>query len=197
MVLPSSKKERYTYADYLQWPDDERWELFEGVPYSMSPGPSRIHQEVTVELTRQISNFLLDQDCKVYVAPFDVRLPEQDEADESVQTVVQPDIVVVCDESKLDEQGCRGAPDFVIEVLSPGTAARDLLHKSALYEKHGVREYWAVHPVDHIVYIQLLREDSTFGERELREGRGELQVHTLPGLSIELNRVFGIKDAPT
>ncbi|MBI4778090.1 Uma2 family endonuclease, partial [Candidatus Desantisbacteria bacterium] len=122
------KEERFTYGDYLKWPDDQRWELIDGVAYDMSPAPSRKHQKVVGELFAQFHSYLKDKSCEVYVAPFDVRLPEVDEgvaplaADEEIITVVQPDIVVVCDRDKLDDRGGRGAPDIVIEILSPWTA---------------------------------------------------------------------------
>ncbi len=190
MPLAQNKPQRFTYSDYLTWPHDERWELLGGIPFNMSPGPSRRHQEVTGELFRQISNFLLDHDCKVYMAPFDVRLPEEDEADEKVHTVVQPDILVVCDHDKLDEQGCRGAPDFVIEVLSPATASRDQIEKANLYEKHGVREYWTVHPVDRMVYVQRQNEEGEFDGWSIHNENDALPVEVLPGLVIELQRVF-------
>ncbi|MBI4778088.1 Uma2 family endonuclease [Candidatus Desantisbacteria bacterium] len=133
------KEERFTYGDYLKWPDEERWELIDGVAYDMSPAPSRRHQEVVGELFRQFATYLLGKSCKVYVAPFDVRLPECDEADEDIITVVQPDIIVVCDRDKLDDKGGRGAPDIVIEILSPWTAKKDLRTKYNLYERHRVR----------------------------------------------------------
>lgn len=122
-IAPDEK--RYTYGDYLTWPDEERWELIEGVPYDMTPAPSTNHQRILGELFRQISTFLLDRDCEVFIAPFDVRLPEGDEADEQIITVVQPDIAVICDPAKIDRRGCRKAPDFIIEILSPSTAAKD------------------------------------------------------------------------
>jgi len=139
---------RYTYGDYVLWQGDERWELIDGVPFLMSPAPSRWHQEVAGELYRQIATFALDGPCRAYIAPFDVRLPKSDEADPAITTVVQPDVVVVCDPEKLDDAGCRGAPDWVIEVLSPATSVRDQVHKRALYESHSVRAYWVIHPTE-------------------------------------------------
>ena len=124
--LEAATKETYTYGDYLSWPDEERWELIDGIPHSMSPAPSRVHQEISMELARQIANHLIGKNCRVYAAPFDVRLPKGGEKDEQIETVVQPDLVVVCDESKLDERGCKGPPDLIIEILSPHTAAKDM-----------------------------------------------------------------------
>lgn len=173
MALPAPKyEELYTYADYLSWPEEERWELLEGIPYNMSPAPFRKHQSIAGELFRQIANFLHDKACEVYSALFDVRLlPEasQDELrkadDDDLTTVVQPDISVICDADKLDERGCLGTPDMIIEVLSPSTAAKDQIQKLALYEKCGVKEYWIVHPTDKIVTVRLLNEYGKYGSQ--------------------------------
>jgi len=181
---------KYTYGDYLSWPEDERWELIEGVPFNMTPAPARVHQIIVVELLRQISNFLLDKECQVYVAPFDVRLPEALEADEEIITVVQPDISIICDPAKLDERGCRGAPDVIIEVLSPATAAKDQIQKVALYEKHGVKEYWLVHPADRLVTVRLLGPEGRYGIPGIHEAKGILPLPTIPGLEIDLDSVF-------
>ncbi|WP_365305251.1 Uma2 family endonuclease [uncultured Thiodictyon sp.] len=134
------KRDRFTYGDYRRWPDDERWELIDGEAYNMCPAPTRIHQELVLEIAAQVHAFLRGGPCKVYVAPFDVRLPKADEADERVDTVVQPDIAVICDPGKLDDAGCRGAPDWIVEVLSPCTAAKDQREKRDAYERVGVRE---------------------------------------------------------
>ena len=177
-------QQSFTYRDYRQWPEDERWELIEGVAYAMSPAPTRTHQTILGEVFRQIANFLEGKPCQVFVAPFDVRLPEQNEADDEIINVVQPDILVVCDASKLDEKGCRGAPDWVIEVLSPSTASKDHVRKKSLYERHGVREYWLVHPTDHILTRYLL-EGESFGPALIEETEGSSEVGVLPGLAIE------------
>lgn len=123
--------ERFSYRDYLSWQDPaERWELIDGVAYDMSPAPLRIHQDILGELYAEIKKFLKDKPCRVYVAPFDVRLPRNaDDRDEQIDTVVQPDITVVCDPSKLDERGMKGAPDLVVEVFSLSTAKKRLQRK--------------------------------------------------------------------
>jgi len=128
----------------------------------------------------------------VLPAPFDVRLPREDEADDEVETVVQPDISVVCDVAKLDERGCRGAPDLVVEVLSPSTAGRDHLTKRALYERHGVREYWLVHPIDRIVTVHRRRGEGEgkFGVPELFEARGVVPSVGFDGLAIDWDQAF-------
>ena len=178
---------KFTYGDYLTWPEEERWELIDGVAYNMTPAPATAHQIILVELARQVSNFLLDKDCLPFVAPFDVRLPEAGEADADILTVVQPDIAVVCDPDKLDDRGCRGAPEMIIEIISPSTAVKDQIHKVSLYEKHGVKEYWLVHPTDRLVTIRLLGADGRYGPPQIYEAKGTLPVVTLPGLEIDLD----------
>ena len=121
MALP--REERYTYADYLEWDEKERVELIDGAPLMMAP-PSRKHQEISGEIYRQLANFLRGKGCRVYAAPFGVRLFERaEDGPEDVDTVVEPDITVVCDRDKLDDQGCKGAPDLIVEILSPPSAA--------------------------------------------------------------------------
>lgn len=183
-------QQHFTYGDYRQWPEGERWELIDGEAYACA-APTRVHQKLTVELTRQIANFLQDKPCEVYAAPFDLRLPEKDEADDAVQTVVQPDIVVVCDEHKLDDKGCRDAPDWIIEVLSPSTASRDHVQKKSLYERHGVREYWLVHPTDHVLTRYRL-DNGAFGPALIEEMAGATAVAVLPGLEIVWDFVEGL-----
>ncbi|MCX7013538.1 MAG: Uma2 family endonuclease [Candidatus Sumerlaeota bacterium] len=182
--------EGFTYGDYVKWPEGERWELIDGVAYDMTPAPLRRHQDLSRELFVQVCNFLKDKPCKAYDAPFDVRLPEGDEADDLVPTVVQPDIAVICDLKKLDDRGCRGAPDFVVEVVSPSTSAKDQIQKTALYERHGVREYWVIHPTDKLLTVRLLGADAKYGVPVIREGKGRIEVATLPGLEVDLDAVF-------
>ena len=119
-------EERFTYGDYLTWDDGERWELIDGVPYNMSPAPTVRHQAISRELSTEFALYLRGKPCQLFAAPFEVRLPEVDESDELVETVVQPDLSIICDKSKLDEAGCRGAPDLIVEILSPSTAHKDL-----------------------------------------------------------------------
>jgi Uma2 family endonuclease len=189
MAQAAARPGRYTYADYRTWPEDERWELIEGVAYAMSPAPARLDQEVVVELARQIANFLQEQSCRVYVAPFDVRLPLGDEADDRIETVVQPDLAIVCDPTKLDDLGCRGPPDWVIEVLSPAPAAKDQIQKREICERHGVREYWLVHPLDRVLTVYRLVAGE-YGKPEIRVTTGAAPVGILPGLAVHWDRVF-------
>jgi Uma2 family endonuclease len=180
---------RFTYGDYVQWQGDERWELIDGIAHLMSPAPSMAHQRVLMELARQIANQLEGQRCRLFPAPFDVRLPRTEEADDSVDTVVQPDLVVVCDPDKLDEAGVRGAPDWVIEILSPSTTARDRIEKRDLYERTGVREYWIVHPTE-ATATNWHREGDRFGIRFDGDVAGETAAVSVPGVTIDWSLVF-------
>jgi Uma2 family endonuclease len=179
----------FTYADYCRWPDDERWELIDGVAYAMA-APSLTHQTVVGELFVQISLFLRGKPCRPFVAPFDVRLPHGNEADEDVSTVVQPDITVVCDPAKLDEHGCRGAPDWAIEVLSPGTAAKDQIQKLAAYERAGVREVWLVHPTDCVVSVYALNPQGRYGRPAIHETIGTLAPALFADFLLDWDLVF-------
>ena len=193
MSLPLSKSDDVpaTYGDCLHWPEDERWEIIDGVPYNMTAAPSTKHQTVLGELFFQIRSFLTDDAiCRVFIAPFDVRLPEKHEADESIINVVQPDIAVICDPSKIDDKGCRGAPDWIIEVLSPFTSSKDHIAKRLLYERMGVREYWLAHPFDEMITVFILGDDGKFKPPAFREGKGKIGVFVLPGLTLDFDVVF-------
>lgn len=188
MALPA-EKERYTFADVLAWEGNDRFELIDGEAYMMAP-PSRIHQEVSMAIAAQLYNFLEGKKCKVYAAPFAVRLFEQDgEAPEDVDTMVEPDLTVVCDSNKLDDHGCKGAPDLVIEILSPSTQRHDRLVKLNLYQRAGVREYWIVSPEERTVQV-FLQQDGTLRPHEVYDRRGVAKVNVLNGCFIELSRVF-------
>lgn len=189
-LSPRHSSSRYTYDDYLLWPADERWELIHGVAYAMSPAPSPLHQRTVKRLVRQLDDYFEDRPCEAYIAPFDVRLPEKAGQDDPVHTVVQPDISVICDKTKIDEKGCLGAPDFIIEVLSPGTAAYDQIEKADLYAEYGVREYWTVHPTDRLLTIRTLRSSGGFSPPQLVAARGVVSVTLFPGLQLDLDRIF-------
>ena len=191
MSQPASRIDYFTYGDYCRWPDEERWELIDGEAYAMSPAPTRMHQEFVVELAAQIHPRLAGTSCHVYVAPFDVRLPRRNEADDQVDTVVQPDVAVICDLRKLDDKGCRGAPDWIVEILSPSSAAHDQIRKCALYERHGVREYWLLHPVDRVLIIYRLGEDGAYGAPDIRALKEPTPVAVIPGLAIHWPAVVG------
>jgi Uma2 family endonuclease len=194
-INKSDKK--WTYADYLTWDDGQRWELFEGEahlmygPVGLAPAPNRHHQELSGELFYQLFAHLKGKPCKVYGAPFDVRLADmQESSDNYVETVVQPDIVVVCDKAKLDERGCNGAPDLVIEIISPSTAKVDLTVKFDLYQKYGVKEYWIVHPMDKTLMVFKLQADGRYGSPDRYADDGRVPVPLLGDLVIDLAEVF-------
>jgi Uma2 family endonuclease len=188
MGLPQRDALRHTYADYRTWPEDVRYELLDGTAYLMSPAPSRLHQELLGELFYQVRANLEDRPCRAYIAPFDVRLPKSNESDALVDTVVQPDLLVVCDAGKLDDGGMRGAPDWVVEVLSPATAAHDQTIKLAAYERARVPEVWLVHPVDRIVTIYRYG-GAGFSRPTISELRGRSPVEAVPGLAIDWDLV--------
>ncbi len=184
MGHPQPRPDRYTYADYLTWPEDTRYELIDGAAYAMAPAPTRTHQLITGELYRQIATALKGGTCQPYVAPFDVRLPRAGEADEAVATVLQPDVLVVCDPAKVDERGVRGAPDWVAEVLSPASASHDLTRKLAVYERAGVPELWYLHPADRVLTIYRL-EAGRYGRPQVLEMRGRVEIAVLPGVCVD------------
>jgi Uma2 family endonuclease len=176
-------EKHYTYADYLEWPDDARYELIDGEAFLMAPAPLVEHQEVAGEVYRQLANQLDGQPCRPYIAPVDVRLPRKDEADAAIDTVVQPDVLVVCDPAKIDRRGVRGAPDWLLEVLSPSTAAHDQIAKRRTYERASVREYWLVHPGDRTLTVYLL-DNGQYGRPEIYELKDTTPIGVLPGVSI-------------
>ncbi|MGI8908079.1 MAG: Uma2 family endonuclease [Candidatus Sumerlaeaceae bacterium] len=177
----------FTFADYENWPADVRVELINGQIFDMSPAPTPEHQRILGELHVQIHAALKGKECKVYLASFDVRLAENNERDQFITSVVQPDISVVCDAKKLDDKGCRGAPDFIIEILSPHTSYKDQMHKVRLYERHRVREYWTIHPDDKVLTIRLLNESGKYGEPAIKPLLGRVDITVLPGVSIDFD----------
>jgi Uma2 family endonuclease len=189
MAAASSADTPRSYGDIRRWGDDTRWELVEGQAFAMT-GPSWQHQAVAMGLSAQLLSYFRPRGCRVLPAPFDVRLPRGSEPDDAIDTVLQPDISVVCELGKLDERGCRGAPDLVVEVLSPSTADRDHLTKRALYERHGVREYWVVHPIDRIVTIHRRRGEGGFGPPELFEAKGVQRMEGFEGLAVDWDQAF-------
>jgi Uma2 family endonuclease len=191
MTAPSRQPERkYTYQDYLNRTVDERYELIDGVPYAMSPAPSRKHQEITGELFEEFRNYLMHKDCRAYPAPFDVRFTINNEEENSEINVVQPDITVVCDKDKLDERGCKGAPDLIVEVISPSTGKQDRWLKYKLYEKVGVKEYWIIDPMNELVDVFVLEESKTY-QLNGSYGKGDsIKVGIFEDLIIDLSTVF-------
>lgn len=184
MSLPRRDDGLHTYGEYLTWSEDARYELIDGVAYLMAPALTLEHQEVTGEIFFQLRRALENRSCRVFVALVDVRIPKAEETDEKVDTVVQPDVLVVCDPLKLDRCGVRGAPDLVVEVVSPATAGHDHIVKRRVYERAGVREYWLVQPRDRIVTVYRWQGEG-FGKPEVYEMAGRTPVTVLSGMAIE------------
>jgi Uma2 family endonuclease len=186
MALAQKTKNGFTYADYLTWPDDERWELIDGEAYNMSPAPTVKHQKITGNLYILLSTHPKKRaECFVGIAPTDVILSEHD--------VVQPDVFVVCDEKKITEANIQGAPDLIIEVLSPATALKDKREKKALYEKYGVKEYIIVDPAAQYVERFLLEEGGLYGKGEIFGPMEVLPLVGLEGIEIPLWEVFEVE----
>jgi Uma2 family endonuclease len=184
------RDESFTYRHYRTWPDEERWELVEGQAWSMSPSPSTWHQELAARLFTELRAFLKGKPCKAFIAPFDVLLPIGDEPDDEVASVVQPDIVVICDPAKITARGARGAPDLAIEILSPRTARKDLGVKYRLYESRGVREYWVVDPDARVIHAWTLEGSAGFGEERISEAGQSAGSAVLEGFAVEAGELF-------
>lgn len=191
MAIPEKNQGvKYTYKDYLNWPGEERWELIDGIPYNMSPEPARKHQKILGELFTSIHNYLKNKECEVYSAPFDVRLLTDNIGDEETTNVVQPDISVICDSSKLDNRGCKGSPDLIMEIVAPSTLKKDLKEKFYLYERAGVKEYWIVYPDKKTMVSYILNEDGKCGRPEVYSEEDSLKVNVLESLEINLTDIF-------
>ncbi len=189
MPLPS-KERKYTYSDYITWPEDERWEIINGVPY-MQAAPTWQHQAISVELTSQFNAYLKGKSCRVFAAPFDLCIPDYNEGDEEISNIIaQPDIVVICDESKLRKTGFFGVPTLIIEITSPSTTRIDKVLKFNKYEKAGVGEYWIVEPDGKFVSVFTLQENKRYGRPETYTDEDKIIVSALPGLTIDLSTVF-------
>jgi Uma2 family endonuclease len=186
----------HTYSDYLTWSRDYGDELIDGTAYVREPpSPTRSHQEIVGELIRQAATALKGKPCRVYVAPFDVRLPKSDEEDDKVDTVVQPDVLIVSDLKKLDERGMRGAPDWLAEVLSPSTASHDRTVKLSAYERAGVREVWLIHPTALTLTIYRL-EAGHYGRPSILELKGQTELTAVPGVIIDWDEVLAQLSEP-
>jgi len=181
----------YTYAEYLKWTFEERLELIKGKLFKMSPAPNRIHQELSWEIARELSSYLKGKPCKAYTAPFDVRLPRKSKVDQDIMTVVQPDICVICDPAKLDDRGCLGAPDIIIEILSPGNNKKEIANKYEVYEESGVKEYWMVVPQEK-AFWQYILKDGRYSASRPRTLGDEVTTPILPGFALNLDELFGI-----
>ena len=183
----------YTYADYLTWQFTDMVELIRGKVHRMAPAPNLEHQRVSRRLMTMIDIYLKEKSCEVFSAPFDVRLPLPPNRlkNNKIDTVVQPDLCVVCDPAKLDQQGCLGAPDWVIEILSPATSRKDLTEKFDVYQFAGVREYWIIHPFEQTLLVYLLNEKGEFEGRQRPYLRGDMVPSSVfPGWEVDLGKIF-------
>ncbi|MCC5944366.1 MAG: Uma2 family endonuclease [Bernardetiaceae bacterium] len=183
----------YSYADYLKWQFEQRVELIKGKIFKMSPAPNRRHQKISSHLHTDLGIFFRHKSCEVYSAPFDVRLfnkSKSDKANQEIYTVVQPDICVICDEDKLDVQGCIGAPDLIVEILSPGNSKKEMKTKYQLYEEAGVREYWVVYPYEYSLFQFVLNEDEKYVLKSVFSEDEVFHSHIFPDLEIDLDKIF-------
>ncbi|MEP7322742.1 MAG: Uma2 family endonuclease [Saprospiraceae bacterium] len=196
-VLPSVTKfedldlnKLYTYADYLTWQFKERVELIRGRIFKMSPAPTSYHQMISSKLHVDIGNFLKGKSCLIFSAPFDVRLSRKNTLNEDISTVVQPDLCVICDRSKIDIRGCLGAPDLIIEILSPANSQIEITKKFDLYELNQVKEYWIVYPYEGTVQIYILDGSGKFSTHRPLSSGDIVQSTVLEGFTIQVDSIF-------
>ncbi|WP_375584301.1 Uma2 family endonuclease [Cyclobacterium xiamenense] len=187
---PFSAYGHHSYADYLSWQLDEMVELIRGKVFRQAAAPRLIHQRISGKIFNPISNFLQGKSCEVFSAPFDVRLPVSSRDPDKIDTVVQPDLCVVCDPEKLDELGCVGAPDLIVESLSPGNNKKEIQLKYEVYETSGVKEYWLVHPDERTLLIYTL-ESGKYRPSRLFTFGDWVRSLALPGFELDLDEVFG------
>ncbi len=184
------KNALYTYADYLTWQFDQMVELIRGKLYILSPAPAFRHQQISAGINAFVLPYFMDKQCNAFHAPFDVRLMKGKQADKDILTVVQPDICVICDDAKFDAKGCIGAPDWIIEIISPSTAKKDYNEKFNLYEENAVREYWIVNPDANSINQFVLQEDGKFSTGNIFYSNQIVQPAIFPDLHIDLKQVF-------
>ncbi len=192
MPLAEKMDKKYSYADYLVWDDERRWEIINGALYDMTPAPLEEHQAISGIIHGEFYIFFKDKPCRVYHAPFDVRFGLSSAEDSEINTVVQPDISVICDERKLDKRGAIGAPDLIVEILSPSTSHKDQSIKFNIYEQYGVKEYWIVDPGNKYIQIFIL-EKGKFREDGLFEENSTAVSKIFKGLKIPLSLIFNKK----
>jgi len=188
MSLAQTEQQSFSYQDYINWPNEERWEIIYGEAFSMSPAPTPVHQEIVGQLFKKLSE-LSNKKCKILMAPVDVLLPRTDEKDEQINTIVQPDLLVVCDQNKIKEKNIKGAPDFIVEVLSPATAKRDEGIKRDLYQASGVKEYWLVHPTDQTIN-QYSLTDNIYHKPQVYGADDTIYSSCIPDMSLDLAEIF-------
>lgn len=179
----------YTYADYINYPEGERIEIIEGHIYNMAAAPSRKHQEIISQLLIEIGNYIKSNNgsCKVYPAPFDVILKNDDEEISNSSNIVQPDISVICDKNKLTDKGCTGSPDMIIEVVSPFNPNSDYIRKLNLYDQYKVREYWIVNPMEETILVYKLAENNQYAAPKTYTFKDKIKVGIYDNLEIDFN----------
>ena len=182
----------YTYADYLNWSFDETIELIKGIIVKMAPAPGLIHQKISRKLTIKMGVFFEDKNCQLFNAPFDVRLPRKksESGDQQITTVVQPDLCIICDPDKLDARGCLGAPDLIIEIVSPGNTHKELKQKFEVYQESGVKEYWMVLSAEKSIFVYNLNEEGIYVGSKPYTEVDKISSPQFPGLEIDLSHVF-------
>jgi len=181
----------YTYEEYYTWQFPERVELIDGQLYHLFPGPNAKHQEISMTLSIFWGNFLNGKKCKVYAAPFDVRFPKRDGS--KTNTVVQPDLCIICDLSKIEDRGINGAPDLVIEILSPSNSKREMTDKFNLYEREGVKEYWLIHPTEKWLMIYNLDNVHKYiGSKHFTLEDKNVASILFPDFNLDLERLFDV-----
>ncbi|RRN01644.1 Uma2 family endonuclease [Bibersteinia trehalosi] len=178
----------YTYADYLMWKFKEKVELIKGKIMEMSPAPARFHQRISMKLTSEFLKVFDNHQCQLYAAPFDVRFPDENG---NIKNVVQPDLCVICDLNKLDEKGCIGAPDLVVEILSPGNTKKEMKYKYELYQEQGVKEYWIVDSQNRNIYIFILENGKYIGIQPVAEDEIATSV-VFPALSFSTEKLYDL-----
>ena len=178
----------YTYKDYLTFDENERIEIIDGGIYNMSPAPSRIHQKLISTLVIEIGNYIKSNNgpCEVYVAPFDVILKNDEEIEDS-KNIVQPDISVICDKSKLTDKGCTGSPDMIVEVVSPSNPSNDYVRKLYLYEKYKVKEYWIISPMKRNIHVYVLNDNGQYDEPKVYTLQDKIKVNIYDDLEIDFS----------
>ena len=180
----------YSYADYLKWEFKERLELIKGKIFNMSPAPATRHQQISSKISNRLWNFLENKGCQVFTAPFDVRLSKKSIKNSDVATVVQPDISVICDINKIDAKGCLGAPDLIIEILSPGNSKKEMKDKYEVYEESGVKEYWLVDIANECVFVYVLDKSGKYIGLKPFVAEDIIESSTLLGFSISAQDIF-------
>lgn len=191
MAIQQINNKVYTYYNYLNFPNDEFVEIIDGKIFAMSPAPSRIHQELIMEISAELRNYIKSNkgQCKVYPAPFDVVLINENENENDSKNIVQPDISVICDKNKLNDKGCFGSPDMIVKIVSKFNPGNDYVKKLYLYEKYKVKEYWIVNPMKKNILVYTLTE-SGYNQPDLYTFNDKIKVNIFNNLEIDFNGII-------